>query len=47
MGYPMIEGLWYYDPNIDGEIARLRDDTGIKRMKNISEHYDRVHLYVT
>jgi len=47
MGYPMIEALWYYDPNIDGEIARLRDDTGIRRMKNIAENYDRIHLYVT
>ena len=46
-GLPHVEALWYYDPHIDGEISRLRDDIGIRRMKNIAENYDRVHLYVT
>lgn len=46
MGYNNLESLWYYDPVLEDEIVRLRDDVGTNRIKNIAYDEGEAHLYV-
>lgn len=42
----MVRSLWYHDPSLDVDLIRLRNDKCCRRMMNIAEMFDRVHLYV-
>jgi len=46
LGYPMVRSLWYHDPNLVDDLIRLRNDNGCRRMMEIGEMYERVHLFV-
>jgi hypothetical protein len=46
MGYPMVSSLWYHDPTLEVDLIRLRNDNDCRRMMNIGQMFERVHLYV-
>jgi hypothetical protein len=46
LGYPMIRCLWYHDPYLVDDLIRLMNDHGCRRIQDIAEMNDKVHLYV-